>query len=110
MGVSRTGKLKHRVSFKKRNGFITGPNGIKIPNNVERFKTWFAYKQKFISEVKTEDSAYIDTIDIIIRQQQKETIDPDWIVVIKEKEYHIVKINPDLTNQEFMVLVLKAVE
>lgn len=87
-----------------------GTNGIKIPKYVERFTTWFAYKQKFISEVKSEDSAYIDTIDIIIRQRQKESIEPDWIAVINEKEYDIVKINPDLTNQDFMILILKAVE
>lgn len=107
--VSRTGKLKHRVSFKRRNGFEIGVNGIKIPKYEQVTKSWFAYKQKFISEIKSEDEAYVDTIDIIIRQQQKEVIRMDYIAEINNKEYNIIKMNPDLTDRDFMLLILKAV-
>lgn len=109
MGLSRTGKLNKRLAFKKNEGFKTGPNGIKIPNEVEKLKCWFAYKQRYISEVKAESPTYKDTIDIIIRQNQKLPIDPSWFVEIDSKKYEIVDINPDLTEKDFMVLVIKAV-
>lgn len=108
--ISRTGKLTNRISFKKKDGYAQGPNGIKVPRYVEVIRPWFAYKQKFLSEVKAETTAYKDTVNIIIRQKQKEEIQPDWIGVISGTEYNIIEINPDVENEAFMLLVLKAVE
>ena len=110
LAVSRTGKLTKRATFKKKRGFTTGPNGTKIPKYVEVMKSWFAYKQKYLSEVKAETSAYKSTVNIVIRQKQKESIKPDWIVTIDGLDYNIVEINPDVEKEEFMILILKAVE
>lgn len=110
MSVTRTGKLTKRITFKKKDGYIQGPNGTKIPKFVEVIKPWFAFKQKYLSEVKSETTVYKNTINIIIRQKQKEEVRPDWLGVINGTEYNIVEINPDVENGDFMLLVLKAVE
>lgn len=110
MTVSRTGKLTKRIIFKKKEGYVKGPNGTKVPSYIEVIRPWFAYKQKFLSEVKAETTVYKNTINIIIRQKQKEELRPDWIGVIKGVEYSIVEMNPDVEDEEFMLIVLKAVE
>ncbi|API89432.1 hypothetical protein BKP56_09275 [Marinilactibacillus sp. 15R] len=109
MALSRTGKLNRRIVFKKRDGYETGPNGTKIPKYKPVLNPWFAYKQKFLSEVKGEDAAYKNTVNIVIRQKQREEIQPDWIAEIKGVEYNIMEINPDVENEDFMLLILKAV-
>lgn len=110
MAVSRTGKLTKRISFKKNIGFKNGPNGTKIPNYKEMINPWFGYKKKYLSEVKNEDTSYKNTINIVIRQKQKEEIQPDWIGEINGKDFEILEMNPDTEDQGFMLLVLKAVE
>lgn len=109
MAISRTGKLNKRATFKVKDGYEIGLNGMKVPKYIDKFTCWFAFRQKYINEIKVENTAYEDTTDIIIRQKQKEEVQPDWIVTIKNKDYDIVKINPDVEDEEFMVIVLKAV-
>lgn len=108
--VSRTGKLTKRAQFLKQDGFKKGPNGTKMPNYVEVMRPWFGYKQKYLTEVKSEDTSYKNTVNIVIRQKQKQTVTPDMIVSIKGVQYNIVDINPDVENEDFMLLILKAVE
>lgn len=110
LAVSRTGKLTKRAQFLKQDGFKTGPNGTKIPNYVEVMKPWFGYKQKYLSEVKSEDTSYKNTVNIVIRQKQKKPVSPDMLVIVKGITYNIVDINPDVENDDFMLLILKAVE
>ncbi|MCH4175892.1 MAG: head-tail adaptor protein [Streptococcaceae bacterium] len=109
MALSRTGKLTKRMIFKKQNGYKKGVNGIKEPNYEEVIKPWFAYKQKFLNEIKSESTVYKNTLNIIIRQRQKEIVTPDWIAEIDGNEYQIIEINPDVENDDFMLIVLKAV-
>ncbi|MEC6747336.1 phage head closure protein [Marinilactibacillus sp. XAAS-LB27] len=109
MSLSRTGKLIKRMKFKKRDGYDTGPNGTRIDKYKVMITPWFAYKQKYLEEIKREDSAYKNTVNIIIRQKQKEEIQPDWIAEINGIDYNIEEINPDVENEDFMVLILKAV-
>lgn len=110
MSVTRTGKLTKKISFKKKDGYIKGPNGTKVPKYTEAIKPWFAYKKKYLSEVKSESTVYKNTINIVIRQKQKEDVQTDWIGVIKGVEYNIVEMNPDIEDEEYMLLVLKVVE
>lgn len=108
MAVSRTGKLNHRLIFKYQDGVINGPNGQKIPNMVDSKPVWFAYKQKFIDSIKSDiGTIFEDSITIVIRQEQRLMPQNDFKVVIKNMEYDILKINPDVEQDQFLVLFIK---
>ena len=108
MAVSRTGKLNRRLTFKYKDGEKKGPNGQKIPNLVESKPVWFAYKQKYVDTVKDEvGTLFEDSTTIVIRQNQRLTPKNDFKVIIKEVEYDILKMNPDVENEAFLVLFIK---
>lgn len=48
-------------------------------------------------------TSFEDSIDIIIRQIQKQVITNKIRVKWKGKTYNIVKINPDTASKEYMV-------
>ncbi len=117
MAVSRTGKLDRKLIIKQKNGFTIGPNGQKIPNWEVVSKPWFAYKQQYINQIQNAIGTILDnTVTVIIRQRQKVTPQLDFKVFIKKsnstelQEYDIVKMNPDVENDDFLVMWLRAVE
>ncbi len=110
MAVSRTGKLNKRLKFYFKDGTIKGPNGNSIPNWKEKYKCWFCYKQKYLDQITNEvGGALEDTTTIVIRQQQKEFPKMDWEIEIKQERYTVEKINPDVENENFLVIICKKV-
>lgn len=110
MAISRIGKLTKRLTFLKKEKVGHGVNGTDKFEWVPKFKCWFAFKQKIINQIVEEDGGVLeDTQTVIIRQRQKQIPQLDWRVRINEKDYDIVKINPDIDPSGFMIIFIKAV-
>lgn len=110
MPISRTGKLNRRLIFLEKEKVGTGPNGTDKFDWIPKLKSWFAFKQKMINQIVNENGSILeDTQTIVIRQRQREQPQLDWRVRIDGKDYEIVKLNPDIDINGFMVLFIKAV-
>lgn len=106
--ISRTGKLNRRLTFLKKKKIGLGPNGTEKYDYVEHFSTWSMLKQKTISQIAAESGTILeDTQTIVIRQNQKEEPMQDWHVRMKDEDYEIVNINPDVDPKGFMVLSVR---
>lgn len=111
MGISRTGKLNKRLEFLVKKKVGVGPNETDKFDYVPEFKTWFAYKQKLISQIVEENGGTLeDTQTIIVRQAQKKSPQLDWRVRINGDDYDIVKLNPDIESDGFLIIFIKAVK
>lgn len=73
-------------------------------DGVEIFSCWAKICTQNIKDVKANMvTSFEDSIDIIIRQIQKQVITNKIRVKWKGKTYNIVKINPDTASKEYMV-------
>lgn len=69
---------------------------------------WAKIRTQFIKDIKEfAGTIYEDTIEIVIRQYQNFDIKNNLEIRWKGKSYNIVKINPDTTAKEYMVLLVK---
>lgn len=110
MTISRTGKLNKRLEFLANKKVGTGPNGTDKFDWVPEFKAWFAFKQKMINQIVEENGGVLeDTQTIVLRQIQPKEPRLDWLVRISGKDYKIVKMNPDINPNGFLVIFIKAV-
>lgn len=111
MAISRTGKLNKRLEFLANVKVGTGPNGTDKFDWRTQSKAWFAYKQKLISQIVEENGGTLeDTQTIIVRQAQKKSPQLDWRVRINGVDYDIVKLNPDIESDGFLIIFIKAVK
>ncbi|WP_303753338.1 head-tail adaptor protein [Enterococcus sp. S86.2] len=111
MAISRTGKLNKRLEFLVKKKVGVGPNGTDKFDYAPEFKSWFAYKQKLISQIVEENGGTLEnTQTIIVRQAQKKPPQLDWRVRINGVDYDIVKLNPDIESDGFLIIFIKAVK
>ncbi|MGM0214280.1 phage head closure protein [Enterococcus sp. AZ109] len=72
------------------------------------FSCWAKIRTQNIKDVKEMTGTnYEDTLEIVIRQDQKETVTNKMRIGWRGNHYNIVKVNPDTAYKEFMVLLVK---
>lgn len=72
------------------------------------FSCWAKIRTQNIKDVKEmAGTTYDDTLEIVIRQDQKKTITTKMKIDWQGNRYSVVKVNPDTAFKEYMVLLVK---
>jgi SPP1 family predicted phage head-tail adaptor len=106
--INNVNQFTDRITVQKKDGYTTGPNGTKIPKYTDLKTVWIAPRTQFVSEIKsTVLTTYQDTVDIVLRHEVTSDITADMIILWNEIKYDIVKINRDISEKKYDVLILK---
>lgn len=100
-------ELNERISF-----FIIedeGPDpGSGTPYEVG--SCWAKIKTRYVKDIKDDaGTAFEDTVEIVIRQYQRFEIKNDMEIEWGNNKYNIIKINPDTSFKEYLVLIVKKI-
>ncbi|MCM6869517.1 phage head closure protein [Enterococcus faecium] len=72
------------------------------------FSCWAKIRTQNIKDVKEmAGTTYDDTLEIVIRQDQKKKITTKMLVGWQGNKYNVVKVNPDTAFKDYMVLLVK---
>ena len=80
------------------------------PGEVETtlFSCWTYVKTRTLNDIKSSTGTiFEDTIDFVIRYDQKQEITSKMMVKWKNSTYEIIKVNPDSGNKQYTVIVAK---
>lgn len=74
------------------------------------FSCWAKIRTQNIKDVKElAGTTYDDTLEIVIRQDQKETVTTKMKIDWQGNRYNVVKVNPDTALKEYMVLLVRQI-
>lgn len=72
------------------------------------FSCWAKIRTQNIRDVKEmAGTTYEDTLEIVIRQDQKQPITTKMKIGWQGLRYNVVKVNPDTALKEYMVLLVR---
>lgn len=103
------GDMRERITFNK---VINTKDKYGTPTKTNQpiFSCWASVRIQYLKEsMTTIGTALQDTITFVIRHQQKHQITNDMTITFQGKTYQIIQYNPDLQNQQFDVIIVKAV-
>lgn len=105
--INNVNELNERITFIQ----MVPNDGPEPGEGVEKevFSCWAKVRTAYIKDVKASAGTdFEDTIEIVIRQQQKEPVKNDMQIKWQGKYYDIVETSPDYAEKAYMVLVIKA--
>ena len=103
--INNVNELNERISFFSIED--DGPEpGSGTPTEVG--SCWAKIRTQYVKDIKDyAGTAFEDTVEIVIRQYQNFEIKNDMELKWGRNKYNIVKINPDTSQKEFLVLIVK---
>ena len=107
--INRVDQLNERIAF-----YSVGMgkvNGVAVSNvRTDHFKTWAMVRSQYLNEIETNAGGSLeDTITFVIRYDQPEKILNTWRIEWQEKQYNIVKLNPDAAAKKWTTIICKEV-
>lgn len=104
--INNVNELNERITI-----VSSQPNDGPEPGETETdlFSCWAKIRTQNIKDLKdSQGTTFEDTSEIVIRQFQKQEVTNKMKVKWRGKLYNIVKINPDTSFKEYMVLIVKS--
>lgn len=107
--VNNVNQFNERLAILKKVKIGTGPNGTDKYDWLPQFSCWAYAKTRNVKEIYSDLTVYVDTITMVVRHETAINILPDMRIEWKSKQFEIQKINPDISDKAFDVVLIKEV-